>query len=90
MHTQQLPAHNIITKYMLHWFGHLLNCFSCHPILAICNFDPSKDGWRRPRGASPHTWSYMVRHDVKQLGIDFDGIKEITGTIDDGGKLSNC
>ena len=48
------------------------------PTLTIYHFDPSKADTRRSRDASHKHCSDVVRCDIEQPGLDFDGVEEIT------------
>ena len=70
MCTWQLPLHNLITSCSLCWFGHLLYGSPDHPSLTIYHFDPSKAGWKRPRGAPP-THTGVMCSGVTLNSLDF-------------------
>ena len=68
--TRQPPSSSLAAQRRVRWLGHVLRCAPDHPTRALLEFDPAREGWRRPRGAPRTRWLDVLANDLRRLNVD--------------------
>ena len=75
--TRQPPASTLAAQRRVRWLGHVLRCPPDHPTRAILEFNPSAEGWRRPRGAPRTRWFDVLTNDLRRVGVDIGRVADL-------------
>ena len=68
--TRQPTASSLLRQRRLRWFGHLHRMPSSLPVRRVFDFNPTINGWKRPRGRPKTRWADSVKHDLHSAGLD--------------------
>ena len=74
---KEAPAHVIVTKGHLHWYGHLIHCPTEHLTLQCLKFEPAGTGLKRLRGKPHVRWMDVIDGAITKLGLQPQQAREV-------------